>query len=139
MATEFWNQRGVLLVNFGPHKEQRSTQVPTAQLYGSSKNITKQTAWHAVKGVFLLHENARPLPSRTTPDLGVLHYAPYSPDIAPNDFLLFRYLKHSHDRKCFSNNEDVKADENSWLSDRAADFFEEGFQNLVLRYDKCIN
>ncbi|GFX80219.1 hypothetical protein TNCV_2642351 [Trichonephila clavipes] len=31
-------------------KEQRSTQMSTALLYESSKNIAKQTAWHAVKG-----------------------------------------------------------------------------------------
>ncbi|GFX09297.1 hypothetical protein TNCV_1887101 [Trichonephila clavipes] len=41
--------------------------------------------------------------------------------------------------KRFSDNEEEEAAVNSWLSDQAADFFEEGFQNLVLRYDKCIN
>ncbi|GFT38996.1 hypothetical protein TNCV_3690881 [Trichonephila clavipes] len=48
---------------------------------------------------------------------------------------LFRYLKHSLDGKCFSDNEEVKAAVNSCLSDHAADVFEEAFQNLVLRED----
>ncbi|GFX34835.1 histone-lysine N-methyltransferase SETMAR [Trichonephila clavipes] len=41
-------------------------------------------------------------------------------------------LKHSLGGKRFSDNEEVKSAVNSWLSDQAADFFEEGFQNLVL-------
>ncbi|GFX17434.1 hypothetical protein TNCV_1494481 [Trichonephila clavipes] len=45
---------------------------------------------------------------------------------------LFQYLKHSIGGKRFSDNEEVKASVNSWLSDQAADLFEEGFQNLVL-------
>ncbi|GFV11175.1 histone-lysine N-methyltransferase SETMAR [Trichonephila clavipes] len=69
----------------------------------------------------------------------VLDHAPYSPCLAPSDFRHFRYLKHSLGGKCFSYNEEVKAALNSWLSDQAADYFEEGFQHLVLRYDKCIN
>ncbi|GFY03410.1 hypothetical protein TNCV_1173671 [Trichonephila clavipes] len=42
-------------------------------------------------------------------------------------------------RKHFSDNEKVKAAVNPWLFNQVADFFEEGFQNLILRYDKCIN
>ncbi|GFV52799.1 histone-lysine N-methyltransferase SETMAR [Trichonephila clavipes] len=58
----------------------------------------------------------------------VLDVAPYSPEFAPSDFRLIRYLKHSFGGKHFSDNEEVKAIVNSWLSDQAADFFEEGFK-----------
>ncbi|GFU08703.1 hypothetical protein TNCV_990661 [Trichonephila clavipes] len=43
----------------------------------------------------------------------VSDYAPYSPRLAPIDFLIFRYLKHSLGGKCFSDNEEVKAAVNS--------------------------
>ncbi|GFX19766.1 mariner Mos1 transposase [Trichonephila clavipes] len=127
------------------HKEQGSTQVPTVPLYGSFEGQCKIKARHAVKRFFLLHDNVRPHTSRTTRELiesfgwVVLDHAPYSPDVAPGDFHIFRYLKHSLCGKHFSDNEEVKATVNSWLSDQAADFFDESFQNLVLRYDKCIN
>ncbi|GFW73844.1 histone-lysine N-methyltransferase SETMAR [Trichonephila clavipes] len=91
------------------------------------------------KGGLLLHDNASPHISRTTQELiesfgwEVLDHAPYNPDLAPRDFHLFRYLKHSLGGKRFSNNEEVKAAVNSLLSDQVADFFEEGFQNLILR------
>ncbi|GFT52963.1 mariner Mos1 transposase [Trichonephila clavipes] len=87
------------------------------------------------KGVLLLHDSAMPHPSRETPKLKesfgweVLDHAPYSPDLALSDFHLFRYLKHSFGRKHFSDNEEVKAAMNYWLSKQAAEFFEEGFYN----------
>ncbi|GFU59229.1 histone-lysine N-methyltransferase SETMAR [Trichonephila clavipes] len=71
------------------------------------------------KGVLLLLENARPHTSQTTRDLielfglEVLDHAPYNPNLAPSDFHLFRYLKHSLGGKRFSDNEEVKADVNS--------------------------
>ncbi|GFU90249.1 histone-lysine N-methyltransferase SETMAR [Trichonephila clavipes] len=64
-----------------------------------------------------------------------LDNAPYSPDFAPSDFHLFRCLKHSLGEKSFTDSEEVKTAVNSWLSDQATDFFEKGFQYLVLRYD----
>ncbi|GFU43387.1 mariner Mos1 transposase [Trichonephila clavipes] len=97
------------------------------------------------KGVLLIHDNARPHTSRSTQELiesfdwEVLDHVPYSSDLAPSDFHLFRYLKHNLGGKRFSGNEEVKAAVNSWLHDQTADLFKEGFKNLVLRYAKCIN
>ncbi|GFX67102.1 hypothetical protein TNCV_590181 [Trichonephila clavipes] len=63
----------------------------------------------------------------------VLDQAPYSSDHAPSDLPLFRYLQHNLGRKRFSDSKEVKAAVGSWLSDQVAEFFEEGFQYLVLR------
>ncbi|GFU63413.1 hypothetical protein TNCV_44591 [Trichonephila clavipes] len=43
-----------------------------------------------------------------------------------------RYLKHSPEGKRFNDNGEVKAVMNYSLSGHVADFFEEGFQNLVI-------
>ncbi|GFU61922.1 histone-lysine N-methyltransferase SETMAR [Trichonephila clavipes] len=75
------------------------------------------------KGGLLLRNNARPHTSRTTPHLiesfglEVLDHVPYSLDLAPSDFLFFRYLKHSLGGKRFNDKEEVKEAVNSWLSD----------------------
>ncbi|GFX95216.1 histone-lysine N-methyltransferase SETMAR [Trichonephila clavipes] len=82
---------------------------------------------HDVKKCFA---SPRYLLHRLGSQSNLLDHAPYNPDLAPSDFHLFRYLKHGAKR--FSDNEEVKAAVNSWLSDQAVDFFEEGFQNLVL-------
>ncbi|GBL94827.1 hypothetical protein AVEN_197511-1 [Araneus ventricosus] len=64
---------------------------------------------------------------------------PYSPDLAPNDFHLFRHLKHHLGGNHYSDDEDMKTAVTSWLSEQAASFYEEGIRNLVVRYDKCLN
>ncbi|GFS57044.1 mariner Mos1 transposase [Trichonephila clavipes] len=97
------------------------------------------------KDILLFHLNARTRTSRTTQesieslDWEVLDHAPYSPDLAPSDLHLFRNLKYSCGGKRFSENEEVKAAVNSSLSNQVADFFKNGLQNLILKYDKCIN
>ncbi|GFT93941.1 hypothetical protein TNCV_2133291 [Trichonephila clavipes] len=104
----------------------------------SQTSIAKQTSWHAVKRCLLLHDNARPLTSRTTRDLiksfgrNFFDHALYSPDLAPRDFHLFRYLEHSLGDKCFSDNAEVKATLNYWLSDQEEDLLQERFKNLVI-------
>ncbi|GFX66910.1 uncharacterized protein TNCV_999491 [Trichonephila clavipes] len=61
---------------------------------------TLQNKRHGIlsKNVLLLHHNIKPHTSRTTRELiesfgwEVLDHTPYSSDLAPSDFLLFRYL-----------------------------------------------
>ncbi|GFW03388.1 histone-lysine N-methyltransferase SETMAR [Trichonephila clavipes] len=63
------------------------------------------------KCVLLLHGNIKPYTSRMTPKLmessswEVFNHAPDSPDHAPGDFHIFRYLKYSLGGKRFSDNE----------------------------------
>ncbi|GBN70517.1 hypothetical protein AVEN_36744-1 [Araneus ventricosus] len=64
---------------------------------------------------------------------------PYRPDLALSDFYLFRHLKHHLGGNHYNDVEDVKTAATSWLSEQAASFYEEGIQNLVVRYDKCLN
>ncbi|GFT37295.1 uncharacterized protein TNCV_1127211 [Trichonephila clavipes] len=71
--------------------------------------------------------------------LGSFGQCPIQPRPCFQRFCLFRCLKHSLGGKSFTDNEEVKMAVNSCLSDKGADFFEKSFQNLVLRYDKCIN
>ncbi|GBN58696.1 hypothetical protein AVEN_131843-1 [Araneus ventricosus] len=66
-------------------------------------------------------------------------WTPYSPDFPPSDFHLFRHLKHHLGGNHYNDDEDVKTAVTSWLSEQAASFYEEGIQNLVARYDKCLN
>ncbi|GFV63020.1 histone-lysine N-methyltransferase SETMAR [Trichonephila clavipes] len=97
------------------------------------------------KDVLLFHDNVRSRTSRTNWQLiepfgwEVLVRVPCCPDLAPSDFHLFRYLKRSLGGKRFGDNEEVKAAVSSWLPDQGADFFEEGFQNLVLRENAMAN
>jgi histone-lysine N-methyltransferase SETMAR len=64
-----------------------------------------------------------------------LHYAPYSPDLAPRDFHFFPTLKRTLEGRSFITNEDVEAA----VRTHDIDFYQEGFFKLVKRWDRCIN
>ncbi|GFU67289.1 uncharacterized protein TNCV_3556151 [Trichonephila clavipes] len=118
MAAEFWNWRGVFLLDLMPQE----TGAYCAILRKLRKALQNRLRDMLSKGVLLLHDNARPLPPRTTRELiqsfgwEVLNHAPYSPDLAPREFHLFQYLIYSLGGKPFSDNEEMKAAVNSWLS-----------------------
>ena len=67
-----------------------------------------------LKGVIFYQDNARPHTSLVTRkkllELGwkVMPYPPYSPDLAPSDYHLFRSLQNHLNRKTFDSNEAVK-------------------------------
>ena len=76
--------------------------------------INKHPALVNRKGVILQHDNARPHSAKKTQDkineLGweVLPHPPYSPDVAPSDYHLFRSLQHFLSGEKFQNVEEVK-------------------------------
>ncbi|GFX31416.1 histone-lysine N-methyltransferase SETMAR [Trichonephila clavipes] len=108
MATVLWDRCGVLLVDFMP----------------------QGTTINSVANCATLRKLRRALQNKRCGMLSKGGLGPYSPDLAPSDLNLFRYLEHSFGGKHFSDNEEVKAAVNS---NQEADFFEEGFQNLILR------
>jgi len=64
---------------------------------------------------------------------------PYSPDLAPSDFHLYIHLKKFQGGKWLDDDNDLKDAVQKWLTSQVGAFYEEGIQNLVLRYDKCLN
>ncbi|GBO45154.1 Histone-lysine N-methyltransferase SETMAR [Araneus ventricosus] len=68
-----------------------------------------------------------------------MNHPPYSPDLAPSDFHLFLHLKRFLSGRSFDEDEKVKGVLTSWLTSQAATFYNTGIQNLVSRYDKCLN
>jgi histone-lysine N-methyltransferase SETMAR len=61
--------------------------------------IRRKHPGQLARGVLLHHDNARPHRARATQEriqelqMGLLEHPPYSPDLAPSDFHLFRLLK----------------------------------------------
>ena len=63
----------------------------------------------------------------------------YSPDLAPSDFHLFQELKAWLGGQRFAANDELQDAVKMYLSSLAANFFAEGIEKLVSRYDKCLN
>jgi histone-lysine N-methyltransferase SETMAR len=85
------------------------------------------------KGVLLQHDNAS---SHTcvaaTSKLAelafqILPHPPYSPNLAPSDYHLFKNLKQHLRGTHFKDNESVQIAVTQWLEDQNADFYKEGF------------
>src|SRR5258705_10551213 len=57
----------------------------------------------------------------------------------PADHHLFLHLKKHLGGQRHDDDDEVKTSVVQWLSNQAADFYEDGIQKLVVRYDKCLN
>ena len=95
-------------------------------------------------GVLLLHDNAPVHKSRVAQvaihecKFRQLNHPPYSPDLAPSDYYLFRNLK-SHLRGTrFRDDDELKAATEAWFEDQIDDFYFKGIDCLKEKWAKCI-
>ena len=115
MATVFWDSKGVLLINYKPAGIS-ITGAYYADLMKQLKAAIKlKRRGKLSRGVLLLHDNAPVHKSRIEQaairecKFEQLNHPPYSPDLAPSDYFLFRNLK-SHLRGIrFSDDDGLKA------------------------------
>jgi hypothetical protein len=59
--------------------------------------------------------------------------------LPPTEFHLFVHLKRFLAGKVFNSNDELKESAENWLMSQLAEFYEQGIQNLVLCYNKCIS
>jgi len=82
------------------------------------------------KQIAFQHDNARPHTSLITRkkifEFGwdLLPHPPYSPDLAPSDYYLFRSLQNSLDGKKYDNDADVKLYLDHFFTNRDQKFYE---------------
>ena len=97
------------------------------------------------KGVIFHHDNARPHSARITcykiEELGwkKFPHPPYSLDIAPSDYHLFRSLQHFTDGKEYPSRAALETDLQYFYSSEHADFYKSGTNKLVKRWENVIH
>lgn len=140
MLTVFWNIRGIVHMDFADRSQRLNAQYYCEQLQTARQGLRKPRN----QKLYLLHDNA---PIHTAAVTGtaitncgydVLPHPPYSPDLAPSDFYLFRHLKHHLRGQHFASAEDVKSTVIEFFNSRTPDFFNEALQELPLRWSKCV-
>ncbi len=67
-----------------------------------------------------------------------LIHPPYSPDLAPSDYYLFRHLKQAIRGKQFSSSAELKTTVNEWINQQTPEFFEKAFDMLPVLWEKCV-
>ena len=92
----------------------------------------------------MVKQDARPHTAARTmakfEELGceMLVYPPYSPDLAPSDFHIFRPLKNHMRGKHFTTYVAVIDAVRKWFRAQPPKFYSAGIENLVGSWNKCI-
>ena len=68
----------------------------------------------------------------------VLPHPPYSPDVAPSDYHLFRSMAHGLADQHFRSYEEVKNWIDSWIASKDDQFFRRGIRTLPERWEKVV-
>lgn len=94
---------------------------------------------------YFLHDNARPHVAKVTRqkiiDLGwqLLHHPPYSPDMAPTDYHLFRSLQNHLAGRKFNNRKDLEDEVRRHFNSLPPAFFRDGIYNLRERWQYIVD
>jgi hypothetical protein len=138
MATVFWVGKGVLMVEF----IQQGTTVMSEVYRETLKELRRaiQNARHGMltySVVLFLHNACLHTAARTQAQLEhfnweLFDHLPYSPNLAPNEYHLFTYLKNWLKSQRLNHNEELMEGVKTWLSAQVADFFDTGIQKLFL-------
>ena len=130
--TSFENDHGPSVMNY--HKQHRKLNYNKKRLCCLFGGIGK--VFH--------YDNATPHTSLVTGQklirLGwrVMLHPPYSPDLAPSDYYLFRSLQNSLNGKTFNDDEAVKSDLVQFFVDKDQKFYERGIMKLSERWQRVI-
>ena len=125
----FWNQDGILLIDYFP-KDQTTNAEYYSSLLVQLKDILKvKRRGKFTKGVLFLHDNAlahRALATQKElayPGFQCLDHPPYSPDLTPSDYHLFPGLKKQLKGRHFSSDVEVIAAAETWLDGQPSEYF----------------
>jgi histone-lysine N-methyltransferase SETMAR len=97
------------------------------------------------RNVILLQDNAKPHTAKKTKkklaELGweLLDHPPYSPDLSPSDYHLFRSLEHFLNKKKFQNIDHLHRGLTTFFESKENEFYERGIDLLPERWQKCVD
>ena len=146
MLCIWWCSKGVIHFEIVPDGNAINSEVYVNQLQRVQEKIRRPPfAAHFRKGVLFLQDNARPHVSAITQEKlfqlkwAVLPHPPYSPDISPCDYYLFRSLEHFLRDKQFTEDNGIKSAIQSFIDSKAPEFWSNGIQKLPELWEKIID
>jgi histone-lysine N-methyltransferase SETMAR len=141
----WWDIRGIVYLEFLKSGQTINSDVYCDQLDKVDESLKQnRAALVNRKGVLFHQDNARPHVAENTrkklEELGwdLMEHPPYSPDIAPSDFYLFRCLQNHLDGGKFNGSEEVKKEVQDFFNAKTPDFFKKGINKLVKRWQEVI-
>jgi len=136
----FWDRRRVI------HWELlEKGQTVNAAFYCEQLSRLRDKMRYRQNPVILLHDNARPHTARLTTnkltefDWEHLEHPPYSPDLAPSDFHLFRSLEHFLRGKQFGNMDEMRNSLEEFFDSKPLMFYRRGIYQLPEKWQQVID
>ena len=124
MVTVFWNDKGVLLVDFLDRIDNVTVKRYCSTVERFRQAIRPRRPGLLRKAAIILHDNARAHSTNRTCDwLRLEGHSPNSPYLTHSDFRLFGPLEKHMSGKRFATDADVKQAVTSWPHALDADFF----------------
>jgi histone-lysine N-methyltransferase SETMAR len=144
MASVFWDQEGILLLDYLPHKQTITGQYYAQLMTQLRDAVKRKRRGKLTAGILLLHDNAPSHKSRVASaairECGFeeLNHPAYSPDLAPSDFYLFANLKqHLRGRK-FKDDDELKSVVTRYFESKPPTFYNTGIVALRDRYSRVV-
>ena len=126
MATVFWDEKGLLLLEFMPQKTTIIGQTYANTITALREAIKEKRRGKLSADVLLLRDNA-PVHMSAKSQAAIrqcgFQHPPYSPDLAPLDYFLFRVMKKFLRGKRFSSDDEVKEAVTTWFEEQSKYFF----------------
>lgn len=146
MLCIWWDQLGIIYYELLQPNETITGDRYRLQLMRLSRALKEKRPYYAERHdkVILQQDNARPHVSQTvktyleTLKWEVLPHPPYSPDIAPTDYHLFRSMTHSLADQAIHSYKDTKSWVDSWIASKDHEFFQHGIRALPERWEKVV-
>lgn len=142
----WWDMSGVIHYELLKPGETITAEVYCAQLDRLKTELTrKRSVLVNNRRRILQHDNARPHAAKITQEkikeinLELLPHPPYSPDIAPSDYHLFRSLEHSLRNKNFTSLTQVRNHLDAFFISKEPDFYKRGIEKLPKLWRNVIN
>jgi histone-lysine N-methyltransferase SETMAR len=142
MISVWWDLQGVVMLELLPDNMTINAAYYCDQLQRLSAELDRKRPRHGI--VRLLHDNARPHTAKVTCqkllELGweVLPHPPYSPDLAPSDYHLFRALQNFLKEKMYKGRDQLKCDLDNFFDSQRAGFYRDCIHKLPQRWQRVI-
>lgn len=147
MITVFWNYEGVIWFDFLDKGKTMDSDFYCEQL-DHMHDVMKQKYYSLYnrKSIKLQHDNARPHVSLKVKNklaemdaIEVLCHPPYSPDLAPSDYYLFRSMAHFLVGRDFNTSEELRKGVQEFFDSKPKEWYREGILQLAKRWFKVVD
>ena len=146
MVTVWWTAMGVIHYSFLESGESITAESYSRELAICHKKLQEKCpSLVNRKGVILLHDNARPHIGKVTQkklsdlDIEVLPHPPYSPDLSPTDYHIFKHLNNYLRDEKFADQRAVENAFANFINGQNSQFYRVGIEKLVERWQKCVD